>query len=233
MLPNNALVNLLKTAESQYLERKAHCPKDAELRATLCAFANSTPPSQYSVLLIGVEDAGNVSGIDPTTIDGTQKKIIKIARDDCYPPIHAVPQVIEIEGKVVLAVVVEHSKNTPHFTGHAYVRQGSTSPRASEAAFESLILKRIDKVARLLRTKENGLVIRVSWKLGPISTDVDRRPNMVAYRVDDCDAFVLKLFNTASHTTVAVPLDRVTINYSTEHQQDLLLIDEFYPAKAQ
>jgi len=228
MVPDHDILGQLKSAESQYLERKTQCPKDAELRATLCAFANSTPEGQYSVLFLGVEDNGDVCGLDPATLDGTQKKILRIAHEDCYPPINAFTQVVVADGRSVIAVVVEHSKETPHFVGHAYTRQGPTNRKASDALFESLILKRTDKVARLLRMKEKMLVVRVQWTLPPVAGRQAMVANMVGYRVEACDSFVLVLSNTATHASTAVPIGRVTISYSTDHHSDLLIIDQRY-----
>ena len=223
----------MKSAESQYLERKAACPKEAELRETICAFANSTPSGQYSVLFIGVEDRdGNVCGVDPTTVDGTQKKIIKVASFDCYPPIYVVPQAVMVDGKTVLAIVVEHSKETPHFTGHAYVRTGPTNVKASKKQYDELVLMRTDKVAALLREKAQGALIRVQWNLPEARVSIIehyRTYNHPAYRIEDCDAFVLKLQNTGNMQKLAVPIDRVTISYSTGHSSMLLLINEVYP----
>jgi predicted HTH transcriptional regulator len=100
MLPNQVLLALACSAESQYLERKVAYPGTAEVKKIICAFANSTPEGQYSVLFIGISDDGIIVGLP------------------------AVPQVFEAEGKKLLAVIVEHNKAKPHFTGHAYRRRG-------------------------------------------------------------------------------------------------------------
>jgi hypothetical protein len=231
MLTNDTLLSLAKTEESQYLERKAHCPKDAELRATLCAFANSTPEGQFSVLFLGVENDGKICGLTSQDLEDTQKKITKISREGCFPPIRSVPQVVEIEGKSVLAVVVEHSKDTPHFTGHSYVRIGPESKKASQDQFEELVAMRNEKARYLLREKRKGTQIRVKWALSPEQQKTPTRFhgfNNVYYRIEDCDAFVMKLFNTGSMSKFAIPLDLVTIGYSMEHSSMLLIIDSFF-----
>ena len=40
--------------------------------------------------------------------------------------------VLEVEGKRVVAVEVAHSKDKPHFAGPAYIRSGSRSVKAVE-----------------------------------------------------------------------------------------------------
>jgi len=239
MLPTDTLVALSKTAESQYLERKRSCPDSATLRSTLCAFANSTPESQYSVLFIGIDDDGAIIGAATDSVDGTQQKIIKIARDDCYPPIHVVPQVVQIDGKTVLAIIVEHSRTTPHFTGHAFVRRGPTTEKASPAQYDELVLQRTSKVARLLREKQTGSLVQVRWL--PSEEEHKSRGSAIAsylksigapYRIEECDAFVIQLFNTSIMRKIAIPVDQVTISYSTEHNCTLLLIDTVFPGNA-
>lgn len=81
----SALLALLEAPESQYLERKETCPRGGDLRKTICAFANSTPEDQTSVLFVGVTDKGEVKGVARAEIDQIQRTIQTAGSEECYP----------------------------------------------------------------------------------------------------------------------------------------------------
>lgn len=232
MLTETAILALVRTSESQYLERKASRPKDAELRKTLCAFANSTPEGQYSVLFLGINDNGEIKGLDVGSIDLIQRDVVALAREDFYPPIPIYTQVVVVEGKSVIAIVVEYSKNRPHFTGHAYKRVGATSQKADEAQYDEFVLERIDKVRQIL--KERGKPISVKWldpglagAAGGVLAYSDRD-----FVVTGCDAFVLHLRDGSSGLNIALPMEQVTISYDTDKTRTKLLVESPYPSKS-
>ena len=74
----------LRNAEDHFVERKRN-PNAAEIRKTLVAFANSTPEGEYGVLFLGVDDNGEVRGVDGT--DSLQKTVRDAAENDCYPAV--------------------------------------------------------------------------------------------------------------------------------------------------
>ena len=228
MLPNNELVALAHSAESQYLERKASCPKTSELRKTLCAFANSTPENQLSVLFIGIRDDGTISGVPERELDSIQKTIASVGKNECYPPILVVPQVVSIDQKSILAVLIEYSRSKPHFTGHAYKRRGSESERASEIEHTEFVLDRIDKVRKI--RKEKGLLVSAEWEasssgFSPSGVSVNKRD----YVLVDCDAFVLCLEDTVENRKIPIPTEKVTISYDFEKERLKLVMGIPYP----
>ncbi len=101
-----------------------------DVRKTLVAFANSVPDGEEAILFIGVADNGAVAGVDNP--DKAQKSFSKTASDWCYPPIKHTSRVIDVDGKHVVALIVQASHNKPHFAGPAFVRTGSESKNASE-----------------------------------------------------------------------------------------------------
>ena len=121
--------------EDQFVERKRGVQSD-ETRKTLVAFANSVPEGEHAILFLGIDDKGNFTGVTGT--DSIQKTIRNIAKNDCYPPIKCTSVVLQESGKTVVAVVVESSKDKPHFAGPAYVRSGSESVKASPELYEDL-----------------------------------------------------------------------------------------------
>src|ERR1700737_3512877 len=61
------LLRLVGNHEDNFVERKPESVSKAELRQTVCAFANSVPQNREAVLFVGIEDrAGAVLGVKNT-----------------------------------------------------------------------------------------------------------------------------------------------------------------------
>jgi predicted HTH transcriptional regulator len=151
MLTEEQLRRYLKTSESLFVERKASLPDKRKLRETLVAFANSLAENQYAVLFIGVEDDGTLLGIQ--NADKVQKDVTAVAATQCYPPVACEPTVIREGQKEIVAAVVSHSRNRPHFTGHAYIRRGSENVNVTKDLYEDMIASRNTKAGKLLAEK--------------------------------------------------------------------------------
>jgi len=146
--PTNEELLRRSTEEDNFIERKLEGVSSEDLRKTMVAFANSVPDGRYAVLYIGMDDQGNIAGVQNT--DSLQKKISKYCIEDCYPAIAHRTEVLQRNGTSFIAVVIEPSRTKPHFSGAAYVRQGSQSVRATERLYDELILSRNDKARAIL-----------------------------------------------------------------------------------
>jgi hypothetical protein len=212
------LVSRLKDHEDGFIERKTQGAANAqEIRKTLVAFANSVPPGRTAVFYIGVKNDGAVVGVTET--DSLQKTIGDVAKNDCYPSVDYQITVLQLDRGTVLAVEVEASDKRPHFSGPAYVREGSQSKVASEELYEELISSRNGKAGHLLRHKGQPITFR--------PYEMDRwgrsRPVYVSEcRVETCDAHVVHLYDAGSGRHFAIPLDRVTINFDPSTRRLML-----------
>jgi hypothetical protein len=176
-MEHRALLQRLVAAEDNLVERKPdNAPRD--WRKTIVAFANSLSDDQIAHLLIGIGDRGETLGVaDP---DKVQKKVAEICEDQCYPPLRPRPKsiVLHRDGKEIVAVEVCATMNGPHFSGPAYVRQGSRSVVASPEIFEDLIARRHDVARVLLDWKREGkgpvYVEAIGKRLGSTKPLVDR-----------------------------------------------------------
>jgi len=229
MLPDDeTLLLLAKSPETQNVERKKSVPKTDEIRRTLSAFANTTPEGQHSVLFLGITDDREIVGISDS-VDSVQQTVAKIAAEDCYPPIKVDFRVIQPDGKDVIIVIVGFSKSRPHFTGHAYVRIGSETKRASDEQYNEFVFDRNDKVRRIRR--EKGKLISAHWD----NSENDGAANGIKpfndrdFKVADCDAFVLTLEETASQRMLSVPIELVTVSHDREKYRTLFLLKIPYP----
>ena len=135
MLPESELTRLLKSSESHWVERKPPGANSAEIRSTLVGFANSLSEGQHAVLFIGVSNDGKPQAV--VNADKLQKTVTQIAEQDCYPPVKCEPTAFRVDGVELVAVVVGPSSNRPHFSGHAYIRVGSETKKASTEQFHT------------------------------------------------------------------------------------------------
>lgn len=216
---------LLGNHEDNFVERKVEGVKDAELRQTVGAFANSVPEGRAAVLFIGINDrTGDVIGVGNP--DQLQKRIRDVCHGDCYPPITYKAEVLPVDGKAVVAVVIPHSAERPHFTGAAYVRVGSESTKASAQQYEELILSRNDKARAILKHGNVVFtVLGIGYKLG------SNRPlhdgaylEMHECRIKECTAHLVTLHDIGNDQDFSEPMAHVTVNYDHKKYRPMLLV---------
>jgi hypothetical protein len=217
------LIARLGNCEDNFTERKPEGVAPRELRNTLVAFANTVPEGRAAVLYVGVLDNGDVMGV--RNPDTKQRDLRRLCEEDCSPPIRALVDVLEIEGKNVVAVVVPWSNSVPHFTGNAYVRKGSESVRAAGPVLDELFALRNSKTRRVLEWKgEIVTVVCFGRRLG----SHDRRASSFYEErecvVEGCDAHAVRLQLVDSQRYVAEPLDRVEISVDRTKADRLKLI---------
>jgi hypothetical protein len=217
------LLNLLRAPEDAYVERKAD-GNTREVRKTACAFAN-TVEDHEGVLFIGVHDrTGKVLGVEGT--DSLQKTI-RVALEECYPPIRHTAVVLEIEGKHVLAIVIPPSDQKPHFTGAAYVRVGSQSVAASAEQLNELVASRNDKCRQILKLKTRGpITVRaIGYKLGSNKRLADSHyVEGAECVVMECNSQVVRLHNSAAGVNYSESLERIDLGWDEVKDRPMLIV---------
>lgn len=223
-MAQDALIARLKNHEDNFVERKPEGVNASEIRQSIVAFANGAPPEGSGILFIGVQNDGKIQGVENP--DKLQKTVREQCERVCYPPIAFTSEVLDFDGKAVLAVVVPYSKNRPHFSGPAFVRRGSESVAASPELFDELIVSRNDKVAAILRMRGSPIsVICLQHKLGSTERISDQR-----YRtrsecsIQSCNAHTVRLSDLGSGTNITEPLELVTVSYDEEKHRPMLVI---------
>lgn len=218
MNTTDELLSRLKHPEDGFTERKTEAAANAkEIRKTLVAFANSVPEGRTAVLYIGVENDGTVVGVN--NADSLQKTIGVEAKHSCYPPVNYQADVLQIEGRDLLAVQVGASDKRPHFSGPAFVREGSQSKLASDKVYEELISSRNEKAGKILRTKNQPITF-LCYEMDPYGRQ--RRVFTIDCQIEECDAHVVSLLATAQGKHFSVPLANTTINYDQQKQRMML-----------
>jgi len=117
---------LIAKGESPYVEFKEESVRAKDLAAEIVAFANC----EGGMILLGVNDGGNVTGMEE---EAAEEKIMNICRTSCIPPIVPEFEIKEVEGKKVGIIHVEKGFHKPYYTvdNKYYIRVGSTKRIAS------------------------------------------------------------------------------------------------------
>ncbi len=223
-MPHSLLIARLKNHEDNFVERKPEGVNASEIRKSVVAFANSVPSGTTAVLFIGIHDGGGIQGV--ANPDKLQKTIREQCEKICYPPVVFSAEVLSIDSKAVVAVVIPSSKNKPHFSGPAFVRRGSESVAASPELFDELIFSRNDKVAAILQMR-NALisVVSIQHKLG--STKQIPSPQYRAQSeciVQSCTPHIVRMQVTGSHCYITEPIDNVTVGYDEDRYRPMLIV---------
>jgi len=225
---NETLTQRLLNKEDGFTERKPESAGKADFKKTLVAFANSVPEDMTAILYIGVADTGELLGV--SNPDSLQKSIRKICEQDCYPSIKFQSQVINSEGKDILAVIIPFSSNRPHFAGPAYIRLGSESVVASEEIFHELIDSRTSKVRKILDWKGKIVTVEAHGKpLGSTKYPTDRRYRGGIHETHECEilecnSHYVKMKDISSDRQLSELLSNVELNDDVERNRLMLIV---------
>jgi Schlafen, AlbA_2 len=237
MLNETQLLELLKSSETHWIERKQSFNR-SEVKEAIVAFANAVPENQHAVLFIGIGDDGKFNHIE--NANKTQIRISAIAENECFPSVHCTPTIVRQGEKEIIAVVIEFSKDRPHFAGLPYVRVGSKTIKDRQklqVLLDDLIAGRNDKARRILR--EKGKLVSTVWcerqsarsnygrsnrSEGQLASLLLGAPSNKECRIEECDAHCVHLFEIATGEHISAPLDDVKIDFDHKKNRMKLVI---------
>jgi hypothetical protein len=221
-----SLIERIANLEDGLTERKRGFRSDDEIRKTVVSFANSVREGHTGVLFIGVANDGAVTGVPTDDTDKIQQKVRRVCEEDCFPAIaiHLV-NVITINGKHVIAFEFGPSQNRPHFAGHAYIRVGSESVKASASKLDELIASKNTTAGRLLAAKDGRELLTL---VIPVGASIPGQYPFSSRRewectVEHCDAQVARFYDTAAQRYWDLPLEFLL--FSRDPNLDRLLIE--------
>jgi len=212
--------------EDGLTERKQGLHSNDEIRKAVVSFANSVPQGSTAVLFIGVANDGTVTGIAADQVEKIQQRVRRICEEDCFPAIAIhLACVLNIDGKHVTAFEFAPSQNRPHFAGHAYIRVGSESIKASASKLDELIASKNSKAGRLLTAKDKHEHITV---VIPAGASIPGHPPFTSRRewecyVAECDAHSAKFYDIAAQRYWNLPLEYLV--FSRDPNWDRLLVE--------
>lgn len=218
------LIARLGAHEDSFVERKSQGIKPQDIRKAVTAFANSLPEGEQAVIYVGISDKGAVEGCQNP--DVVQKRV-REAADDCYPPLTPQCVALKVDGKDVVAIIVDASHDKPHFAGPAYVRQGSQSVKASKRLFEEMVDARHSRVKAVLGMRDLPAitVIGLGHRLGVMDRDVAASYREGAEcKVMACDAHTVTLQRLDNSWVFYEAVDRIEITVDGKMKRPALVV---------
>ncbi|HEX8055261.1 MAG TPA: ATP-binding protein [Novosphingobium sp.] len=216
------LLTLLDASEDNFLERKSQGIRPQEIRKALTAFANSLPKGRDGIIYIGIGDKGAIEGCESS--DAVQKRV-REAGAECYPPITPQCVVLKVEGRDIVAVIVSASSEKPHFTGPAYVRQGSESVKASKLLFDNMVDARHSPVAAIMRLVDIPItVVGLGHRLGRLDHVQGDYRESAECKVTACDAHTVTLQRLMDSWVFYEAVNRIELSVDGRMKRPALLV---------
>ncbi len=116
------LLEIIERGEDSHHQFKRNVTNITSLSQEMCAFVNS----KGGMLLIGVDDLGNITGLSASDIRRLNQ-LISNAASEIRNPINPETENVKIEDKLVMLVHIPEGKDKPYFAndGAIYVKSGA------------------------------------------------------------------------------------------------------------
>ena len=149
------LVEKIHRGEDSTIEFKRQLPRRDSLADEIAAFANA----RGGVILIGVDDQGEIVGLGQHNLDQTEKTVVEVCRDSIEPQVSIFTEKLQFDGKVLLKVEVPRSLFVHKSPGGYIARQGSSKREMPT-----------DQLARLLQSRSQARIISFDEQVVPNTT---------------------------------------------------------------
>ncbi len=215
------LLARLRAGEDTLTELKT-AGHESDVKRGIVAFANSATPERAGVLFLGARKDGSAIGVENATSLG--EKVATWA-SECYPPIRFECVVLPVDGRDILTVVIPASAERPHFAAQAYVREGPKTVKAPPSVYENLIASRNTAAGAILLHKGETITVVREQRLTGRGNQHERilRLGPEEWRIEDCSAHSVELYNLGSQSTASFSLERVVITADPNHHRPLML----------
>ncbi len=149
------LIEKIHLGEDSTIEFKRQLPRRDSLADEIAAFANA----RGGVILVGVDDHGDIVGLDQHNLDQTEKTVVELCRDSIEPQVSIFTEKLQFDGKVLLKVDVPRSLFVHKSPGGYLARQGSSKREMPT-----------DQLARLLQSRSQARIISFDEQVVPNTT---------------------------------------------------------------
>ena len=166
------LLQKIHSGEDSTIEFKREMPHRGSLAEEIAAFANA----RGGVILIGVDDDGNIVGLDKEELNPAESRVVEICQDSIEPPVSIFTEKLWLDDKDVLKIEVPRSLFVHKSPGGYFVRQGSSKREM-----------RTEHLARLLQSRSQARIISFDEQLVP-------NTRLGTLRRDLCQRFFTKEF---------------------------------------
>lgn len=149
------LIEKIRLGEDSTIEFKRELPRRDSLADEIAAFANA----RGGVILIGVDDYGDIVGLDQHNLNQTEKTVVELCRDSIEPQVSIFTEKLQFDGKLLLKVDVPRSLFVHKSPGGYLARQGSSKREMPT-----------DQLARLLQSRSQARIISFDEQVVPNTT---------------------------------------------------------------
>ncbi len=116
------LIEKIYLGEDSTIEFKRELPHRESLADEIAAFANASG----GVILTGVDDDGEIVGMNRHDLGRTEKTVVEICRDSIDPMVHILTKKLRIDDKNLLKIEVPRSPFVHKSSNGYFIRQGSS-----------------------------------------------------------------------------------------------------------
>ena len=146
------LIEKIYLGEDATIEFKRELPRRSSLADEIAAFANA----RGGVILIGVDDNGEIIGINQQELDRAERIVVEICQDSIDPILLIFTEKLRIDDKNLLKVEVPRSLFVHKTTNGYFIRQGSSKREMPT-----------DQLARLFQTRSQARIIAFDEQFVP------------------------------------------------------------------
>jgi len=131
------LEEVLSTGESSFVQFKEKINSINALASEICAFANT----KGGIIIVGVNDTGNVIGLTPLGISQLNQMISNCCSQKIYPALSAETENVKIDDKIVVAISVPLGPNKFYMANErdVWVKVGADKRRAGKEEMRRLL----------------------------------------------------------------------------------------------
>ena len=146
------LTEKIYLGEDSTIEFKRELPHRESLAEEIAAFANANG----GVILIGVDDDGEIIGMDRQDLDRIERTVVEVCRDNIDPMVHILTEKLRIADKNLLKIEVPRSLFVHESSGRYFIRQGSSKSRMTT-----------EQLGRLLQSRSQARIIAFDEQFVP------------------------------------------------------------------
>ncbi len=179
----NELIEKISLGEDATIEFKRALPHRNSFADEIAAFANA----RGGVILIGVDDNGEIVGINRLELDRAEKTVVEICQDSIDPIVLIFTEKLRIDDKNLLKIEVPRSLFVHKTSNGYFIRQGSSKREMPT-----------EQLARLFQTRSQARIIAFDEQFVPntnkntLKSDLYQRFISEGGTVDEIDDLLLK-----------------------------------------
>jgi len=130
------IIDRISNGEDSFTQFKREITDPNKLAEELVAFSNA----EGGVILVGVDDGGNIVGVSPDSIGKLNLLISNVSTENVRPPIYPLTEIVGIADKKIVVINVRKGESKPYQTnkGLYLTKSGSDKRKMSQEELRRL-----------------------------------------------------------------------------------------------